>query len=160
MRGSNVDEELKEKARALLATRMSVKEVHEKTGVPLYTLYHWKRTEFQQDDEFAKLRNENKEKIIKSSWKYAQQALALMSKKISRATRLESEIEQLINRLKKQGAVDSSKIELLISKANAANAVTLGDVTRAYGVLIDKINLLSGEATDIVQLNQAKFEDL
>lgn len=160
VRGSKTDEELKETVRALLESGENVKSVHEKTGVSIFTIYTWRKNDFQKDDAFTKARNENKEKVINKSWEHVNKAMSVIGAKLTRAIKNEKNLDNLLRKIEKNEELSDTAIRELMSKVTLANSVSLGDAVRTVGVLIDKINLMSGEATQNVNVYGEKFEDL
>jgi len=160
MRGKKHSFETKEKVRALCASGLSVKEVHDATGVSGKTIYEWLNGDFLTDDEFGKVRKKYKERIINKSWNGALTAADVINRKIERALAAEEEASVIIDKLLKGKDLDDAELQKARLKLELANSVTLGDVTRSYGVLIDKISLLSGDPTANLNLSGLKFEDL
>ena len=164
MRGKKHSLETKEKVRALCTSGFSVKEVHGFTGVSENTIYDWLNGDFLTDDEFKKVRDENKKRVINKSWDAVLTAIDVMNRKIERALGAEEAARSIIDKILK--GKDLSEAELqkarlgLKLELERASSVTLGDVTRLYGVLIDKISLLSGDPTANLNLSGLKFEDL
>ena len=83
-----------------------------------------------------------------------------MNRKINRALLAEKAANDVINKLLKGEELDEAELTSAKLKLELASSVTLGDVTRSYGVMIDKINLLSGEPTQNVNVTGLKFEDM
>ena len=160
MQGAKTDDAIKEQARALLASGENVNSVHEKTGIPQSTLYTWQKKDFSKDDEFVKLRNENKEKVIKKAWSHIDKAMSVIGSKLQRAIKHEKNLESLLKKIEDSDELTDWQLRELTSKVTLANSVSLGDAVRTVGVLVDKINLMSGEATQNVFVSGAKFEDL
>lgn len=160
MRGSKISDEKKEKVRALLESGVSVKEIHDKTGVNENTIYSWKNNEFQDDDEFTKLRNENKEKIIKSAWKHVNTCMNVIGLKLNRALDGEKKLTSILEKMKKSKNLSDDEMTKLLSLLKTVSYESLSDVSRTFGVLIDKINILTGESTENININNRKFEDM
>ena len=159
-RGKRTSLETKETVRAMCATNVPVSEIALKTGVSERTIYDWMKKDFNVDDEFAEVRKKNKEKIIDNSWKVVNSAVDVIKRKINRALVAEKAANEVINKLLKGEELDESELTSAKLKLELASSVTLGDVTRSYGVMIDKINLLSGEPTKNVNVTGLKFEDM
>lgn len=160
MRGKKHSFETKEKVRALVASGFTVKEVHDFTGVSENTIYDWLNGDFLTDDEFGKVRDENKKRIINKSWGAVLSAIDVMKSKIERALRAEEAASSIIDKLLKGKDLEEAELQKARLKLELASSVTLGDVTRSYGVMIDKISLLSGDPTANLNLSGLKFEDL
>lgn len=160
MRGKKHSLETKEKVRALCTSGFSVKEVHGFTGVSENTIYDWLNGDFLTDDEFKKVRDENKKRVINRSWDAVLTAIDVMNRKIERALGAEEAASSIIDKLLKGKDLSEAELQKARLKLELANSVTLGDVTRSYGVLIDKISLLSGDPTANLNLSGLKFEDL
>ena len=159
-RGKRTSLETKETVRAMCATNVPVSDIAIKTGVSERTIYDWMKKDFNVDDEFAEVRKKNKEKIINDSWKVVKSAINVMNRKINRALLAEKAANDVINKLLKGEELDEAELTSAKLKLELASSVTLGDVTRSYGVMIDKINLLSGEPTQNVNVTGLKFEDM
>ena len=159
-RGKRTSLETKETVRAMCATNVPVSEIALKTGVSERTIYDWMKKDFNVDDEFAEVRKKNKEKIIDNSWKVVNSAVDVIKRKINRALVAEKAANEVINKLLKGEELDEAELTSAKLKLELASSVTLGDVTRSYGVMIDKINLLSGEPTQNVNVTGLKFEDM
>lgn len=160
MRGKKHSFETKERVRALVASGFTVKEVHDFTGVSENTIYDWLNGDFLTDDEFKKVRDENKKRIINKSWDAVLAAIDVMKSKIERALRAEEAASSIIDKLLKGKNLDEAELQKARLKLELASSVTLGDITRSYGIMIDKINLLSGEPTQNLNLSGMKFEDM
>ena len=160
MRGKKHSLETKEKVRALLACGFSVKEAHKMTGVSEKTIYEWLNGDFLTNDEFRKVRNEYKERIINKSWNGVLAAADVINRKIERALKAEEAASSIINKLLNGKDLDENELQKARLKLEIASSVTLGDITRSYGIMIDKINLLSGEPTQNLNVSGLKFEDL
>ena len=160
MRGKKHSLETKEKVRALVASGFTVKEVHSFTEVSENTIYDWLNGDFLTDDEFGKVRDENKKRIINKSWDAVLSAIDVMKSKIERALRAEEAASSIVDKLLKGKDLDEAELQKARLKLELASSVTLGDVTRSYGVMIDKISLLSGDPTANLNLSGLKFEDM
>ncbi len=159
-RGKKYSDEVKETVRAMCAANVPVKEISEKTGVPENTVYDWANHSFNKDDKFVKLRDKNKEKIINNSWKGVNAAVEVINRKINRALSAEKAASSIIDKLLRGEEMDDDELNRAKIKLELASAVSLGDITRSYGIMIDKINLLSGEPTQNVNVTGLKFEDM
>ena len=160
MRGKKHSLETKEKVRALCTSGFSVKEVHGFTGVSENTIYDWLNGDFLTDDEFGKVRDENKKRVINKSWDAVLTAIDVMNRKIGRALGAEEAASSIIDKLLKGKDLDDAELQKARLKLELASSVTLGDITRSYGVMIDKISLLSGDPTQNLNVTGLKFEDL
>lgn len=160
MRGKKHSLETKEKVRALLASGFSVKEAYEKTGVSEKTIYDWQNGDFLTDDEFREVRNKYKERIINKSYNGVLAAVDVINRKIERALAAEEAANSIIDKLLKGKDLEEAEMQKARLKLELANFVTLGDITRSYGIMIDKISLLSGDPTQNLKVSGLKFEDL
>ena len=160
MRGKKHSLEIKEKVRALCTSGFSVKEVHGFTGVSENTIYDWLNGDFLTDDEFGKVRDENKKRVINKSWDAVLTAIDVMNRKIGRALGAEEAASSIIDKLLKGKDLDDAELQKARLRLELASSVTLGDITRSYGVMIDKISLLSGDPTQNLNVTGLKVEDL
>lgn len=159
-RGKKYSEKVKETVRAMCAVDVPVKEISEKTRVPENTIYDWINNSFKKDDEFKKVRDENKEKIINESWKGVIAAIDVINRKVGRALAAEKGAEKIIKKLLDGEEMDESELNRAKIKLGLASEVSLGDITRSYGIMIDKISLLSGDPTENLKVSGLKFEDM
>ena len=111
MRGKKHSLETKEKVRALCTSGFSVKEVHDFTGVSENTIYDWLNGDFLTDDEFKKVRDENKKRIINKSWDAVLSAIDVMKSKIERALRAEEAASSIIDKLLKGKDLDEAELK-------------------------------------------------
>ena len=108
--GKKTDPELKERVRALSASGVGVSDISRKLCISKYTVYHWLRNDFKNDDEFEKLRTENKENIINKAWQGANSAIEIILLKLNRAKHSEAEIDSIYKRLE-SGKADNAEAE-------------------------------------------------
>lgn len=69
-KGKKYDDEIKEKALAMLATCRDIEEISKQLKIPGRTLRDWKAAEIVKDGEsdFARLRQEKKAEFINKAW--------------------------------------------------------------------------------------------
>ena len=102
----------------------------------------------------------NKKRVINKSWDAVLAAIDVMNRKIGRALGAEEAASSIIDKLLKGKDLDEAELQKARLKLELASSVTLGDVTRSYGILIDKISLLSGDPTQNLNVTGLKFEDM
>lgn len=117
MRGQKINEDIKERARALLAVNNNLSAVARELNIPITTLTSWKKKFDQDDDNFAKLRNENKKKFIDNAWK-----IILLA---------QNETERVLE----------------MSKGSNTPLVDLSKLATVIGVMYDKQALAQGDST-------------
>ena len=168
-RGVKIDERIKVKAQIMLATGDTVSFVCETLGLADSTVRSWQKA-LQNDEEFAKVRDNILNKRLNEYMLKAMEAqgaaLDIMVKKLETAIVCEEKRKELIDKLlasKKDGEAELSTDE--IKKAvSLLLPESLGDISRTFALLTEKVALMSGRPTVNVEHSGAlgikKFEDL
>lgn len=131
-KGKKYNDDVKEKAYALLGAGNSYSFVSRKLGIPESTLRGWKGQESNAENEenLVKLRAKKKEEFATRAWQAINLAQTLLERSLKRA-------------------VDENK------------EIDLGKLVTIIGTLYDKQALANKEATEIVdgEIGVRKFED-
>lgn len=164
-RGKKIDDKIKAKAQAMLMTGEKVVFIAGKLGLSESTVQNWKK-QLDNDDELAKVRD----KIIKdrlneylmSALECEGIALEIVKMKLDSALIAEQNRGKLIDNLIKMDAGEDEGTMQRDLRAVLPEA--LSDVVRAFGVMAEKVALMSGKSTQNVNLSGnvsvgMKFED-
>lgn len=164
-RGEKIDDRIKAKAQAMLMTGEKVGYISDKLGLAYSTVQSWKK-QLENDDEFVKVRdkiiNDRLNEYLITALECEGTALDIVKMKLQSALVAEQNRSQLINNL-----IESTDSDDLCDAKQNLQAVlpeTLSDVVRCFGVMAEKVALMSGKSTQNVNLNGnvnvgMKFED-
>ena len=173
-KGQKYNDDIREKAIALLTVNNSVSFVARELGLPRSTVKSWKEAfdkeaEESGEDTIAKLRQEKKKDFIDRAWKLIEDSLSVAQKRVTRELEFEDNVDVVAEALKKS----SKKIEEetgvgwfellnLIDKLKALKNFKLSELSTLIGTMYDKQALANKEATTIVggNITVRKFEDL
>lgn len=165
-RGKKIDDKIRAKAQAMLMTGEKVVFIASKLGLSGSTVQSWKK-QLENDDEFVKVRdkiiNDRVNEYLMTALECEGTALEVIKQKLDTATKTEVNRNLLIDRIIEmdQGeSFDTIKRDLRVVMPEA-----LSDVVRAFGVMVEKVALMSGRATQNLNLSGSvsvgvKFEDL
>lgn len=126
--------EIKEQARALLASGVGVNEVARRLGMSSGGVSGLKK-QFEKDKSFEQLRAEKQKEFIEKAWKIAAKGVDLVDRRLDQIAKSDENV----------------------------SATDMREISTAVGTMIDKARLASGEATQIMggSVNViTKFEDL
>ncbi len=151
-RGQKYNNEIKEKAMALLATIDNLEEVERQTGIPKSTLGTWKKQK-EKDEEFERLRTEKKKQFVKDAWRSIEKAIKLGERRLDRALNHEKELDDLIDDISTDGDVAAQTKQALISKIRTLQIQTVKDISTFVGIMYDKAALANGEASNKTELS-------
>lgn len=166
MRGQKYNDDIKEKAFAMLQINNSLSYVARELGVPRSTLVSWTKSADKEatesgGDTLADIREQRKERFINTAWDSIDLAMELIHRRLIRAEEAENQIDELI---KKLTAADLPPKEMkeLTKKLLALKIEDVRTLTVVLGTLYDKQALASKEATAIIDSNMqiTSFEDL
>ena len=168
-RGQKYNDDLKEKALALLAVNNSVSFVAKELGLPRSTVKTWKEVYDKEAEEsgeptIAKLRQEKKEEFVENAWGLIGKVQTLLERRLDRAIGSENVIDELlteITSLDRKELTDAQR-KLLYMKISTIKVESVKELSVVLGTLYDKQALANKEATSIVEGNIGvrKFEDL
>lgn len=152
--GKRYTEREREKAMALRATGMSIKDVAERLGCSINAVRSWEKAITSSDPEkMARLRLEKKAAFASKAWADCEAALRLISRRIRAASASMDELEKLIAEAARAGDISDGERRELLRKLSAVRIDDIGKLSTVMGVLYDKSALASGEATQEVNLS-------
>lgn len=169
-KGKKYNDDIKEKAFALLAVNNSVSYVAEQLGLPRSTVKSWKEAYDKKaieggEDTIAKLRQKKKEEFVEGAWNLIGKVQTLLERRLGRAIESEDVIDELVDEilaLDHKDLTDTQR-KALYSKIMAIKVESVKELSVVLGTLYDKQALANKEATAIVDGNintTIKFEDL
>ncbi len=151
--GSKYTDEQREQALAMLTT-MSIKVVSQNLNIPENTLRDWKNNAEKINTEFVKLRNEKKKQFVESAWGLIEDSMAVAKTRMSRARRLEDNIDVLVSAIKKNSNEITQETGLswftlldIIKELNTLKNPKLSEISTLIGTIYDKQALINKEAT-------------
>ena len=164
-RGKKIDDKIKAKAQAMLMTGEKVVFVADKLGLSHSTVQSWKK-QFENDDEFVKVRDkiitDRLNEYLMTALECEGTALNIVKMKLDSALVAEQNRQKLIeNTIELNDSDDLSEAK---RNLQAVLPEELSDVVRAFGVMAEKVALMSGKSTQNVNLSGnvsvgMKFED-
>lgn len=166
--GKKYNDDIKEKAYALLAVNNSVSYVAEQLGLPRSTVKSWKeaydkKAEESGEDTIAKLRQKKKEEFVEDAWGLIGKIRTLLERRLDRALDSEDTLDELVEEITKldNKQLTDSQRKALYSKMHSIKVESVKELAVVLGTLYDKQALANKEATAIVEGNISvkKFED-
>lgn len=167
-KGRKYNDDIKEKAFALLAVNNSVSCVAGQLGLPRSTVKSWKeaydkKAKGSGEDTIAELRQKKKEEFVENAWGLIGKIRTLLERRLDRALDSEDILDELVEEITKLDHKDLSDTQrkALYSKMNSIKVESVKELAVVLGTLYDKQALANKEATAIVEGNIAvkKFED-
>lgn len=186
--GKKYNDDLKERAFALLACNNSVAYVAKELDLPYSTVKTWEkkflaqseelaRQEKERDDgspndevaksndelDLAKLRKKKKEEFVESAWDLISKCETLIERRLNRAIGSEDVIDELLDEILQldHKELTEPQRKALYSRIAAIKIENVKELAVVLGTLYDKQALANKEATSIVDNNVTiKFEDL
>lgn len=167
-KGQKYNDDIKERAFALLAVNNSVSYVARELGLPRSTVKSWKEAydreaEKSGEDTIAKLRQKKKEEFVDNAWGLIGKAQTLLERRLDRAIEGEDEIDALVDEITQldHKQLTDSQRKALYSRIAAIKVESVKELAVVLGTLYDKQALANKEATAIVEGSVAikKFED-
>ena len=165
-RGKKIDDKIKAKAQAMLITGEKVVFVAKELGLAQNTVQSWKK-QLESDDEFVKVRDkivtDRLNSYLITALECEGTALDIVKMKLESALIAERNRKILIENTIELN--DSAELNEAKRNLQAVLPEALSDVVRAFGVMAEKVALMSGKNTHNVNLNGSvsvglKFEDL
>jgi len=167
-RGQKYNDDLKEKAFALLAVNNSVAYVAKELGLPRTTVKSWKEAYDKKAQEsgeptIALLRQKKKEEFVENAWSLIGKVETLLERRLNRAIGSEDVIDTLLEEIL---ALDHKELtdqqrKSLYTRISALKIENVKELAVVLGTLYDKQALANKEATQIVDNSVTiKFEDL
>lgn len=167
-KGQKYNDDIKERAIALLTVNNSVSYVARELGLPRSTVKSWKEAfdkeaEASGEDNIAKLRQKKKEDFIKDAWKLIDLSKGVLEKRLTRARDNEEALDELVDEICKLDykTLTSQQRQALYMKLAKVKVEDVKSLATVLGTLYDKQALANKEATAIVEgsITIKKFED-
>ena len=186
-RGKKFNDDIKEKAFALLATNNNAKVVADTLGLKYTTVKTWEKkflkeaeeqqkakaeaennqeAEDKQDtnlrtENLVELRNKKKKEFVDSSWNIISKTQTLLERRITRALEKEDELDSLVTEIEQLDYKDLSQEQrkALHKKMAAIKVEDVGKLATMLGTLYDKQALANNEATSKVD-GVIRIEDI
>lgn len=168
-RGKKFNDDIKEKAFALLATNNNAKFVADKLGLKYTTVKTWEKKfleqantgDVPQDKNLVALRNKKKAEFVDNAWEIIEKTQSLLMKRIERALYSEDKIDQLLEEILLLDNKDLSQEQrkALYRKISTIKVEDVGKIATVLGTIYDKQALASNEPTSRVEGN-LRLEDL
>lgn len=166
-----IDEAIKERALALLATNLPATRVAEMLNLKVGTVRTWKkvavdkekaieRGEIQDDAELKvnATRLENKKNFVNNAWNLINESMEVAHKRISRLNKFEENVDIVANAIKKNADKICTDVGIgyfdlvnLIKELQSLKGVKVGELSTLIGTMYDKQALANGEATQNVR---------
>lgn len=166
--GKKYNDDIKEKALALLAVNNNASHVAKELGLPKTTVFTWKkeyneRCKENGEETIEQLRNENKKKFVNDAWRLIDKTKTLLERRLDRAIESEDELDELVEEICKldNKELTNEQRKVLYSKIKSLKLEQTKELAVVLGTLYDKQALANKEATAIVEGNITvkKFED-
>lgn len=167
-KGQKYNDDIKERAIALLTVNNSVSYVARELGLPRSTVKSWKEAfdreaEKGGEDTIAKLRQKKKEDFINDAWKLIDLSKGVLEKRLTRARDNEEALDELVDEICKLDykTLTSQQRQALYMKLAKIKVEDVKSLATVLGTLYDKQALANKEATAIVEgsITVKKFED-
>lgn len=168
-RGKKFNDDIKEKALALLATNNNAQVVADTLGLKYTTVKTWEKKllkdaqdkENSKANDFVELRNKKKKEFVDEAWKIIGHAQQLLARRLERALLSETEIDNLVDEIMQLDYQDLNQEQrkALYKKVAAIKVEDVGKIATVLGTIYDKQALANGEATSIEEQVVKKFED-
>ena len=159
-RGQKYNEDLKEKAIALLTVNNSVSFVARELKLPRSTVKSWKedydkKAQEDGEDTIAKLRQKKKEQFVEDAWRLVDKVKTILERRLDRAIQSEDKMDELLEEILqldyKQLTVQQRKA--LYTRISALKIEDIKALSTVLGTLYDKQALANKEATQIVDFS-------
>lgn len=152
--GVALDDERKERIRALLTTGKSKNLIAKEVGVSWATV---DKISKEDPDELESLREEKREEFIDIIYNDMQEALTLGRQKIKLAQvaleEFQPTIDKLIDLLSEKDDVKGGEIVEVIKAISSITNIPLGQISTYFGTLYDKRALMKGDPTANTNIN-------
>lgn len=167
-RGQKYNDDLKEKAFALLAVNNSVSLVAKELGLPRSTVKSWKedydkKAEISGEPTIANLRQENKKRFVADAWRLIDKTKTLLERRLDRALTNEDELDELLDEICKldNKELSNEQRKAMYQKVKSLKLEQTKELAVVLGTLYDKQALANKEATAIIEgdITVKKFED-
>lgn len=162
MRGQKYNDDIRERAFALMATNNSISAVAKAVGIPRSTLKGWlAKRESEEPDAGEAERQRNKERFVTDAWKSIHAGQALLIRRLERALQHEDTLDRMMDEFT-SGAeqLNADQLKAMIRKFEDLKIMDIGKLAVVLGTMYDKQALIAKEATARVEVAEVKFEDL
>ncbi len=179
-KGKKYNDDIKEKAFALLATNNNPQVIADELKIPYTTIKTWEKKWLKESENGSKngnsggdtknneknlveLRKKKKEEFVENAWGLIDKVRTLLERRLDRAITSEDKIDELveeITQLDHKSLTDNQR-KALYSRIAAIKLDNVKELSVVLGTLYDKQALANKEATQIVEGNITvkKFED-
>lgn len=185
--GQKYNDDIKEKAFALLAVNNNVQEVAKQLNLPYTTVKTWEKKFLKEAEEQQKvksatrdsqetkdnqdtnlrsenlieLRNKKKKEFVDNSWSIIDKAQKLLERRITRALENEDQLDSLVREIMKldNQTLSQEQRKALHKKMSTIKVEDVGKLSTMLGTLYDKQALANNEATSKVD-GVIRIEDL
>ena len=163
-RGKKYNDDVREKALALLTVNNSVSAVAGELGIPEATLRSWKKAADEDPDgEFAKVRAIKKGEFVNDAWRVIGLGINLLGRRLKRALENEDQIDALEREAYAAERLGVDNRKKIAANLAAIRCEDISKVSAVIGTLYDKQALLAGDAArnepQVVQVIFEKPED-
>lgn len=162
-RGVKIDESIKAKAQVMLGMGNTVSFVCDELSLKESTVRTWQKA-LQNDKKFAEFRtnilNKRHNEYLLKALEAEGTALDIMVKKLETAKICEEKRGELVDRVLKSQEGSGLSAEELKKMVAILLPEALGDITRTFAVLTEKVALMSGKPTANLEVKYKKFEDM
>lgn len=163
-RGKKYNDDVREKALALLAVNNSVAAVAKELDIPTQTVRDWKKAaERDKDGEFVKVRALKKSEFVSKAWRLMGLGMNVLERRLVRALECEDRIDALEDEAYAAERLGADKRKKIAANLAAIRCEDISKLTAVIGTLYDKQALLAGEAArnepQVVQVIFEKPED-
>lgn len=182
--GKKYNDDIKEKAYALLACNNNAQVVADELGIPYTTVKTWEKKWVKEaqrqtetrpaettgetvtkpyEDNIIELRKKKKEEFVENAWGLIGKIRTLLERRLDRALNCEDILDKLVDEITKldRKELTDAQRKALYSKMYSIKVESVKELAVVLGTLYDKQALANKEATAIVEGNIAvkKFED-
>lgn len=163
-RGKKYNDDLMEKARALLSVNNSVDEVARKLQLPYSTVSTW-RKKFEKDEDeeqnLVNLRQKKKEEFIEAAWRTIGNGQRLLERRTERALKEEDTLDAILEEARRCMVEEGGISKAVLIRLSMIRLDDIGKLSTMIGTLYDKQALAAREPTEILDGKVAfrKFED-
>lgn len=177
--GKKYNDDIKEKAYALLACNNNAQVVADELGIPYTTVKTWEKKWVKQaqgqaeatgeavtkhdEDNIIELRKKKKAEFVEDAWGLIGKIRTLLERRIDRALDSEDKLDELVEEITKldNKQLTDAQRKALYSKMHSIKIESTKELAVVLGTLYDKQALANKEATAIVggNISFKKFED-
>lgn len=145
-RGKKYNDDVREKALALLTVNNNVNSVAKELGIPEATVRGWrKKAEGDSDGEFAKARALKKGEFVNRAWQVIGLGMQVLEKRLHRALFDEFKIDALSNEALLAEGLGVGERKRIASKLDAIRVEDVAKVSAVIGTLFDKQAIANGD---------------